>query len=74
LTPLGRMLLCSDRFWSTECSNAQWEVRAHNLRLITYWSDAMVASVGLMVIARKARRNGLETHRPWMIVDSGLSN
>jgi len=39
---------------------------------IYYWSGAIVARVGLMVMARKARKNRLETHaaggRPCMIV------
>ena len=43
-----------------------------------YWSGGMVARVGLMVMARKARRDGSEAHaaggRPWLIVDNRLLN
>jgi len=46
--------------------------------LYMYWSGGMVARVGLMVMARKARRDGSEAHaaggRPWLIVDNRLLN
>ena len=47
-------------------------MRSESSGLTIYWSGAMVARVGLMVMAHKARRDGSEAHaaggRPWLIV------
>jgi len=56
LTALERTLRCSDVFC---LMNAQMCSESSGLTI--YWSGAMVACVGLMVMACKARRNGLET-------------
>ena len=55
LTALERTLLCSDIFLCL----LKARMRSKSPGLITYWSGAMLARVGLMVMTHKARRNGL---------------
>jgi len=54
-------------------------MRSESSGLITYWSGAVVARVGLMVMTCKARRNGSEARAasmrdPWLKVDNCLLN
>ena len=72
LTALEKMF-CSDIFLCL----LEARMRSESSGLITYWSGAMVARVGLMVTTCKARRNGFEARAasvrdPWLIVDNCL--
>ena len=58
--------------------NTPVEKSDNTTRLITYWSGAMEAHAGLMVVARRARKCGCR-HAPRrrdtrLIVDEGLLN